>query len=145
MYICANCGTQNRLKTEYPGSCILTFLLLSFFFIPGILYILWCTANQCVVCRVCGSTNLIPVNSPIGKKLIAELAPTPPAAEAAITNTADTTDAALPIATPETSPLPNDFAEPAPSISPATIAAIIFVLVVFAACLLYVNFDRLGI
>lgn len=70
--VCGACGTVGLEKKHTPGSLGIEILLWCCFFVPGIIYSLWRLMGRKVVCEACGSPNLIPVESPIGRKLLAE-------------------------------------------------------------------------
>ena len=70
--ICSQCGTVGKAKLKTPGSFLLELILWLFFIIPGVIYSLWRLGARETVCRSCGG-HLIPVKSPRGKALLAEL------------------------------------------------------------------------
>lgn len=43
-----------------------------FFIIPGLIYSVWRQSSYHKACPVCGGTNLIPIDSPVGQKLLKE-------------------------------------------------------------------------
>lgn len=67
--ICANCGTVGSTKTVTKGSILIEIILWLCLLVPGIIYSLWRHTTRTKVCRACGAAKLIPVNSPMGKKL----------------------------------------------------------------------------
>jgi len=70
--ICANCGSMRGFKKQMRGHFLITFILLMFFFIPGVIYGLWRMCGKTKVCKQCGSKNLIPIDTPVGQKLFTE-------------------------------------------------------------------------
>ena len=56
-----------------PGSCCMEALLWIFFLLPGMLYSVWRIAATKRVCRECGSTNFIPLDTPRGRALLMEV------------------------------------------------------------------------
>lgn len=78
--ICRDCGTKGAGKRVTPGNILIELLLWCFFLIPGLLYSAWRMTARRTVCGVCGSSNLIPLDSPIGRQIDAGglVQPTPP-------------------------------------------------------------------
>lgn len=70
--ICSACGHVGSTKRSVKGSLGVEIFLWLCFFIPGIIYSLWRQSTYHKACAVCGGTNLIPVNSPVGQKLLKE-------------------------------------------------------------------------
>jgi len=70
--ICSQCGYTGEAKTAIKGSMGIELILWIFFIIPGLIYSVWRSGSRHKSCPVCGSTNLIPINSPVGKKLLAD-------------------------------------------------------------------------
>lgn len=70
--VCANCGSVDKTKLFTPGSILLEIVAWCLLLIPGILYSFWRLSGRRKVCAVCGSPNLVPAESPIGRRLIAE-------------------------------------------------------------------------
>ena len=72
--ICATCGTVDEPKKVMKGSFLIELVLWIFLIVPGLLYSLWrLVTPRTKVCRSCGSTNIIPLDSPVGQKLQKEL------------------------------------------------------------------------
>ncbi len=71
--ICVNCGTIGTPKTVTKGSISTEIVLWLFFIVPGVLYSLWRLTTRAKACRSCGAENMVPLNSPMGKKLQHEL------------------------------------------------------------------------
>ena len=67
--ICTNCGSEGTPKTVHPGSLFAEIILWIFFLLPGLIYSTWRFINIHKACKVCGSQNLVPSDSPVGKKL----------------------------------------------------------------------------
>lgn len=74
---CKQCGTVAESKTETPGSILIELILWLCFLIPGLIYSLWRHSRRHEVCRACGSADIVPIDSPIGKQLTAHLPPEP--------------------------------------------------------------------
>ncbi|MDR3112540.1 MAG: hypothetical protein LBU55_05200 [Elusimicrobiota bacterium] len=69
-FICANCGkkgTKNELKGSGAG-CLIAIVL--FITIIGILFIPFIWGKK--KCPKCGSTNVVPLDTPRGQKLLSE-------------------------------------------------------------------------
>jgi hypothetical protein len=71
--ICTACGTQGNPKTRVKGSFLVEIILWMFFLFPGAIYTVWRLTTKEKVCRTCGANTLVPLNSPMGRKLLAEL------------------------------------------------------------------------
>jgi len=67
--ICTQCGTEGPTRQHTPGSFAVELLLFLFFIIPGVVYGIWRLAARKQVCRICGSPNVVPVETPMGRKL----------------------------------------------------------------------------
>jgi len=67
--ICSNCGTVGFPKYVIKGNVLIEIILWLCFLIPGLIYSIWSRTNEKKSCRACGSQNLVPLNSPVGKKL----------------------------------------------------------------------------
>jgi len=75
--VCSNCGTIGTGKQITPGSLGIEIVLWCCLAVPGIIYSIWRLTNKKIVCTTCGGENLIPSDSPVGKKIIdAQLKPT---------------------------------------------------------------------
>lgn len=58
-----------RLDSTDKKSILIELLLLLIFLIPGITYTMWRLTTRTKVCRGCGEENILPLNSPVGRKL----------------------------------------------------------------------------
>ena len=67
--ICSNCGTTGKPKTVTKGSIFIEIFLWICFLIPGLIYSIWRLTTKYKACRTCGAGNLVPLDSPMGKKL----------------------------------------------------------------------------
>jgi len=73
-YVCLNCGAVDRPKALVKGNMAIEILLWIFFIVPGLIYSIWrMTGGGGKVCRVCGSKDILPENSPKGRAMIAEI------------------------------------------------------------------------
>lgn len=72
--ICATCNHQGEPKTITKGSFLIEFILWIFTWplcsIPGLVYSIWRLVSRYKGCAACGSASIIPLNTPIGKKLV---------------------------------------------------------------------------
>jgi len=67
--ICSACGTQGEPKTITKGSFVIELFLWLCVLLPGLLYSLWRLTSRHKACRSCGNTQLVPLNSPVGREL----------------------------------------------------------------------------
>jgi hypothetical protein len=72
--ICTQCGTISNSKTVTRGSFLIEIVLWLCFVVPGLLYTMWRLTTRSKACTACGATTLVPVHSPVGRKLRSELA-----------------------------------------------------------------------
>jgi hypothetical protein len=72
MIVCADCGVRGDPATNTRGSVWIELVLWLCFIVPGLVYSLWRLTSRQKVCPECRSSNLVPVNSPRGKKLLVE-------------------------------------------------------------------------
>lgn len=70
--ICSACGHIGSSKTAVKGNILIEIVLWLCFLVPGIIYSLWRSSSRHKTCPKCGSTNLIPLDSPVAQKLLAE-------------------------------------------------------------------------
>lgn len=70
--VCTRCGTRTNARTETRGSFIIELALWLLFIIPGLIYSLWRLSSRRDVCHACGAPDLVPVDSPVGRKLLSE-------------------------------------------------------------------------
>jgi len=71
--ICSNCGYTGKPKILVKGSMSTEILLWILLIVPGLIYSLWRSGSRYKGCPQCGSADLVPLDSPRGKKLSAEL------------------------------------------------------------------------
>jgi len=67
--ICSNCGTVGSPKTITKGNIFIEIILWLCFLVPGIIYSIWRLTTRIEACASCGAENMVPLNSPMGKKL----------------------------------------------------------------------------
>lgn len=70
--VCVQCGHVGVPVMYTKGSFAIELVLWLCFLVPGVIYSFWRLSNRGKMCSVCKGTQLIPVNSPMGQKLIAK-------------------------------------------------------------------------
>ena len=70
--ICSNCGHVGKIKLSIKGNLLIEIILWLFFLIPGIIYSIWRQSSYHDTCSACGSRELIPIDSPLGIKLLSD-------------------------------------------------------------------------
>lgn len=70
--VCNECGYVGSTKKGVKGSLGIELVLWLLMIFPGLIYSIWRLSTKHKVCAQCGSTSLIPVDSPRGKKLMSE-------------------------------------------------------------------------
>ena len=73
MKICRICGTKNKTEFAKKGNSFIEFVLWFCYIFPGLIYSIWRRSNRKTICSICGSDQLIPVNSFMGKKIQKEM------------------------------------------------------------------------
>jgi predicted RNA-binding Zn-ribbon protein involved in translation (DUF1610 family) len=74
--ICKTCGFHGSSTTATKGSFLIEVILWLCFLIPGLIYSIWRISSRSDACPKCGSSEVIPIDSPLGRKLMQEIAPT---------------------------------------------------------------------
>ena len=67
--ICPACGTRGQPATKTRGSLAIEIVLWLCLFIPGLVYSIWRLTTRVPVCPACDAEGMIPVNSPVGRRL----------------------------------------------------------------------------
>jgi hypothetical protein len=70
--VCSNCGHHGPSELQTKGSIWLEVVLWLFLIVPGLIYSIWRHTTRKQVCAECFSEHLVPPNSPVGRKLLAE-------------------------------------------------------------------------
>ena len=70
--VCPNCGHYGPTKTKTRGSILIEIVLWICFIVPGLIYSIWRHTSRKQVCSACGSETLVPADTPVGRKLLAE-------------------------------------------------------------------------
>ena len=79
-HICAKCGKQGTPTSTIKGNIILEIFLWLMFLLPGIIYTLWrLSTRKYSVCPSCSAQEMLPLDSPMGRKLAADLGAAEPA------------------------------------------------------------------
>jgi hypothetical protein len=61
---CQDCGSFGGFRTHVKGSLSVEIALWACFLVPGMIYSLWRLITAERVCPICGSPNMIQVDSP---------------------------------------------------------------------------------
>lgn len=72
--VCRNCGMLSLSNPKRPGSTFLEVVLWVCFLFPGILYSIWRSSQRKNRCAACGNADLVPAESPMGQKLVRDMA-----------------------------------------------------------------------
>lgn len=67
--ICLDCGSVCDPGVKTRGKLGIEILLWLFFFVPGFIYSLWRISSRVDVCPACESERIVPISTPIGKKM----------------------------------------------------------------------------
>lgn len=73
--VCRDCETVAEPKRETKGSIWIELILWLCFLVPGLIYSIWRLTTRYDVCPACGSQNIVPLNSPAGRKFAVEVPP----------------------------------------------------------------------
>jgi hypothetical protein len=68
--ICSSCGSVSYPKKVTKGSFFIELILWLCLLVPGLIYSIWRLASRHDACGRCGSASIVPIDSPIGQKLI---------------------------------------------------------------------------
>lgn len=71
-FICGDCKGITSFREGKRGSSLIEFLLWTIFFFPGIFYSIWRRSKPQKVCSYCGSSFLLPADSPYTNDLLAK-------------------------------------------------------------------------
>ena len=70
LMLCTTCGNTGTPKTVVHGSLAAEIILWVFLLIPGLIYSIWRLTSKEKVCPKCGRPNMIPLDSPIARKMV---------------------------------------------------------------------------
>jgi hypothetical protein len=73
MTVCTRCGTVGPAVKVMSGSFGVELALWCCFLLPGFIYSIWRLTTKRRVCGSCGADAMVGSNSPVGRKLIADL------------------------------------------------------------------------
>ena len=69
--ICSTCGHVGKPKRITKGNFLIEVILWLAFIVPGVIYSIWRMTTKYDACPSCKGAAMIPVDSPVGKKLMA--------------------------------------------------------------------------
>lgn len=72
--VCTNCGFMGKPKSFTKGSILIELFLWLCFLVPGLIYSLWRLTSRYKACPKCKAPNMIPINTPRGRELLARYA-----------------------------------------------------------------------
>lgn len=70
--VCTTCGYVGEPQRITKGSTLIELILWLSFLIPGLIYSIWRLSSKYDACPKCKGISMIPVDSPIGQKVIGE-------------------------------------------------------------------------
>lgn len=73
--VCKACGNHGETREHTKGSILIEIVLWLCFIIPGLIYSIWRHSTRKPACTACGSDELVPPHTPVGRKIIAEHEP----------------------------------------------------------------------
>jgi hypothetical protein len=68
--ICCRCESLTKPHAYTPGHILIEIALWLCILLPGLLYSLWRFTNKRTVCSACGSSDLVPISTPKGKRIL---------------------------------------------------------------------------
>lgn len=71
--LCTECGHEGRTRMETKGSIFIEIILWLCLVVPGLIYSIWRMGTKHEVCSSCGSSKVIPLDSPVAHRMRAEL------------------------------------------------------------------------
>ena len=73
--VCTSCGYTGEPSTITQGSIFIELVLWLCFLIPGLIYSIWRHSSRYDGCPKCQQKNIIPIDSPMGRKFLKENLP----------------------------------------------------------------------
>jgi uncharacterized membrane protein YqaE (UPF0057 family) len=73
--ICTTCGFVGEPIRVTPGHFCLELALWFLLLIPGMIYSVWRVTHKALVCPKCKNPTMIPLDSPVGRDLLAKQKP----------------------------------------------------------------------
>lgn len=67
--LCLKCGTVGTTKRFMKGSILIELFLWFLFIVPGLIYSIWRHSSVYQGCRKCGSSEVIPLDSPRARSI----------------------------------------------------------------------------
>lgn len=67
--VCEHCHTVAKPTWGARGSCLMEVVLWLMLIVPGIIYSVWRVTTIRKLCPACGSSDLVPLESPRGRQL----------------------------------------------------------------------------
>ncbi len=71
-FICTTCGYIGVPQRITKGSFLIELVLWLFLIIPGLIYSIWRLTTKYDACPKCKNDSMIPVDSPVGQRLVRE-------------------------------------------------------------------------
>lgn len=71
---CTSCGHIGATKRHTRGQFWVEVVLWLLLLIPGFIYTVWRLSSRTDACAVCGSTELVPPDSPVGRRIARDAA-----------------------------------------------------------------------
>lgn len=62
---CKTCGHSGPTKIKTPGNLAIEIVLWLLLIVPGVIYSVWRISTRKPSCTACGSTDLVPPDSPV--------------------------------------------------------------------------------
>jgi len=69
--VCTTCGHAGPPRVETRGNFLIEVIAWLAFIVPGLVYSLWRLSARRRVCAECGSAALVPLTSPVGRRIVA--------------------------------------------------------------------------
>jgi len=70
--LCTNCGLQGKPKLKTKGSILIEIILWICFIVPGLIYSIWRHTTRYKACPSCAAQNMIPLDSPRAREMLAK-------------------------------------------------------------------------
>jgi hypothetical protein len=71
--VCKSCGHAGNMKSKVRGSLAVEIAMWCLLIVPGIIYSTWRGSSRHKACPECGSTEIIPAGSPMGRRIISQV------------------------------------------------------------------------
>lgn len=70
--VCTSCGHSGPARIRTRGSIWIEVVLWLCLIVPGLVYSIWRLTTRGNACAMCGAATLVPAQSPVGRKILAE-------------------------------------------------------------------------